>query len=351
MTVITEETKKLSQELLIIDGLLNAAFNETFFLQMRAGGYTAANVSIALPMFSTDRVRRALKEFAEWYELLDRTSHLVLPVRSAKDIERAKHEGKVGIIFGFQDAGPLGLDLYFARVFHTLGIRVMGLSYNRRNLVADGCAEESDSPLSRFGREVVKELNRLRIVIDLSHTGHRSAMEAVDISDVPVILSHSNAYAVCDHPRNAKDELIKAVAARGGVIGATALPMLLTRKAIKPKRTLADLLDHIDYLVGLVGEDHVGFGSDFWRFNLQDAIERDVASGFKGRLDHEPWSAAQEGDLDPDTLELVYPEGIRDVSQVPNLLQGLLNRGYSPVAAAKILGGNLFRVFREVWGS
>lgn len=352
MVTATTDAKALHNRIILVDGLLNAAFDEAFFLQMKAGGYTAANVTISLPMFSTDRLRRALIEFAEWYELLEKTRHLTLLVKSAQDIERAKREGKIGIIFGFQDAGPLGLDLHLARVYHTIGIRVMGLCYNRRNLVADGCTEETDAPLSRYGRDVVKELNRLRIVIDLSHTGHRSAMEAVELSSAPVILSHSNAYALCDHPRNARDELIKAVGARGGAIGATALTMILTRRAKKAKRTLEDVLDHVDYLLELAGEDHVGFGSDFWRFNLKDAIERDVVTGFAGRMAKEPkWGATSEGDLDPQTLELLHPEGLESVSRLSNLTEGLLRRGYSEQAVEKILGGNFLRVFRQVWGS
>ena len=335
------------QSAVVIDGLLNAAFSREYLLAMRAGGYTAAVVTLALPFYNHDRVLQTLRDVAEWEDLFVANPEVVVPIRAVEEITRAKETGRVGIIFGMQDGGPFGGDLTLLRTYRALGLRVACLTYNSRNVFADGCTEPANGGLSRLGREAIGRLNALGITLDLSHMGYRSALEAVELTSRPPILSHSNPLSLCDTPRNVPDELLDAVAAKGGVVGISPLPMLLTRKRLKPERTIEDFFVHLDYAVARLGVDHVAFGSDFYRFNLQDAIARNVAGGFLARFQREP--VRSEEDSDPVTFELRHPTGLAGVEDVPNVTAGLLARRYGDADVRKILGENLLRVFRETW--
>lgn len=342
------EATELHRSAIVIDSVVNAAFGRAFFEDMRQGGYTAAIITLAMPFYSPDRVWQTLHEVAEWQKWFTSNSDLIMSVRRASDIAEAKRRGLVGIIFGMQDGGPYSGDLELLRVYRELGLRVSSLCYNQRNLLAEGCTEPSNAGLSRLGHRAIEMLNELNILLDLSHMGYRSAFEAVEISKRPVALTHSNALNLCDNPRNVPDELLEAVAKSGGVIGVSPLPMLLSVKRENPNRNIELLLDHIDYVVRLVGIDHVGFGSDFYKFTFQDAVAHNVAGTFLGRLNREP--VKSEEDIDPDTLELLHPEGIGGVTEVPNVTAGLMRRGYAPDAIRKILGINFSRLFAATWG-
>ncbi len=345
--VAPPDAETVHRSAVVIDGVLNAAFSREYLLAMRTGGYTAGVVTLALPFYNPDRVMQTLRDVAGWEELFAANPDVVMPVRRVENIAEAKRTGRVGIIFGVQDGGPFAAELTLLRSYRALGLRVASLAYNTRNVFADGCTEPANAGLSRLGREAVARLNELGITLDLSHVGYRSALEAVELTERPPILSHSNPLALCDTPRNVPDELLDAVAAKRGVVGISPLPMLLTRKRLKPQRTIEDFFAHLDYAVRRVGVDHVGFGSDFYRFNLQDAIARNVAGGFLARFQREP--VRSEEDSDPVTFELRHPAGLAGVEEVPNVTAGLLARGYRSDDVRKVLGENLLRVFRENW--
>jgi membrane dipeptidase len=252
-------------------------------------------------------------------------------VRTVDDILAAKAEGKVGIIFGFQNATPIEDELAYVGVFHKLGVRIIQLAYMYQNLVGAGCLEPRDPGLSAFGKDLVRELNQQHIAVDLSHCGPRTTLEALEASAKPALVTHANPRAVVDTPRNKSDEALRLLAERGGVVGAVTFPTFVASR----NPTIDDWFRHVDYLVDLVGEDHVSIGTDFVEGQPEGFLDRGLGRYVPaGMVPSWPW---------------IYPDGIRSVDDFPNITTGLVKRGYKPEAVAKILGGNLLRVLREIW--
>ena len=193
-------------------------------------------------------------------------------VRGPNDVEQAKKSGKLGVLINFQNSAAIGLDLKNLDTFYDMGLRQIQLTFNWRNWVGDGCTERTQAGLSYFGVDMVHRMNELGMLVDVSHTGYQSTLDAIEVSKGPIIFSHANCKAVCDHPRNKTDEQIKALAAKGGVMGLTCFNWFVSNK---PLSTLDDVLDHYDYLMKLVGVDHIGIGSDFnvaaWPGRVPDA--------------------------------------------------------------------------------
>jgi membrane dipeptidase len=332
---MTTDAAALHRSSIVIEGV-------TFFCRgwsdrLERAGLTAMNITSAWP---DDDLEHAVSRIEDYYATIGQDPKLGL-VLTAGDIERFKREARAGIILGFQNTRCIGTDLVRAETFHRLGVRVMQLTYNEQNFVGCGVMEPRDSGLSLFGRDLVRELNRLGVVIDLSHGGYRTTMEAIDRSEAPVIFSHSNPAARVDVPRNIKDDQIKSVAAKGGVIGCSSYPPLNWRGGPPPK--LSDFIDNIDYVVNLVGADHVGIGTDSeatkgaYPPELRAMLRRKYSGTTGGFSKAFPQGAPLEG------LE----EGLGDW---PNITAALVARGYPAVDVQKIIGGNFLRVFRAVWG-
>ena len=224
---------------------------------MREGGVTAANLTVSL----SDGFVQTCTTIAHLLRAIDAQDGVRL-VRTVDDIAAAKAEGGAGVIIGFQNSDPIEGNLEFLDVLARLGLRVCQLTYQRRNLAADGAGEAANAGLSLFGRPLVGELNRLGILIDLSHTGSRSTLEAIELSEAPVSVTHACLQAFNPVPRNKTDEEIRALAARGGVIGMNAIARLISPTGGQEGATIAQFVDQIDYLVDLVGVDHVGIGLD-----------------------------------------------------------------------------------------
>ena len=237
-------------------------------------------------------------------------SDLVFALR-AGDVAQAHQDGKIACILSMEGADPLEGDLAILRSAYRLGLRNLGLVWSGRNELGSAVFGEGidEVGLSDFGRAVVRESNRLGIMVDVSHLNEAGFWDVIDITEQPVVASHSNARKLHDHPRNLWDEQIQAIAEAGGLVGVVFTFLTEDRTTA----TLDDVLDQIDYMVGLVGPDHVGLGSDF------DGIKH-------------------------------TPAGLEDVSRMPAITRGLLERGYGEEDIARILGGNWLRVFREVAG-
>jgi membrane dipeptidase len=260
-----------------------------------------------------------------WLARFDRDPSLI-HVLAVDDIYRAKREGKLGVGFHFQNSRPVEHDLGLLVTLHRLGLRVMQLTYNEKNQVGDGATERTDAGLSKFGIKMVEEMNRLGIVVDCSHVGYRTTMDAMEVSKVPVVFSHSNAHGVFASKRNIKDDQIKALARSGGVIGMNGFPGFVSRDSFVDKTrgpSLAQLLDHVDYIAKLVGTDHIGVAEGYRRYGYETDTYPEP-----------PWH---------------YPSGIDDISLLPNFTKGLLARGYSGPDVRKILGENFIRVFKQAW--
>jgi membrane dipeptidase len=323
-----EEMKRaldLHREAVIVDSLNASIMSDEYFKKLQKGGVTATNYTIAMMHNMSETVKRIL----DMQDLVAGESETVVLATSVEDIARAKLEGKTAIMLGFQNIQPLENDLRPLKLYHYLGVRIIQLSYHFRNAAADGGGERMDSGLSLFGISLVKEMNRLGIVVDLAHVGKQSVLEAADTSEDPVIASHSNPRALVDAYQNKMDEEIKAIAEKGGIIGVTAFPRLVSKDP--DKCTLDDLLDCIDYIVKLVGANHVGVGLD-------------LAEGW---ADYPPTRMSL---MKIDKRIYTWPRGIETVTDFPNITKGLVGRGYSDTEIRKILGENFLRVFKKVFG-
>ncbi|MCK4477060.1 membrane dipeptidase [Candidatus Bathyarchaeota archaeon] len=234
-----EEKKALDthKKSIIIDSLNASIMSDEYFQKLRVGGVTAINYTIAMMHSMSETVKRIL----DMHDLINEENDKVLLATTAEDVVTAKRDGKVAIFLGFQNVVPLENDLRILKLYHHLGVRIIQLSYHFRNAAAEGGAERTDSGLSLFGISLVKELNRLGIVVDLAHVGKQSVLEAIEFSEDPVIASHSNPRALIDAYQNKTDEEIRILAEKGGVIGITAFPRLVSKEPDNCTRRLVKL--------------------------------------------------------------------------------------------------------------
>lgn len=283
--------------------------------RLREGGVTAQVFAI----FIEDKylpgraARQTLRMFDTFYNELAANADSLMLATKADDIEKAKETDKVAAVVGIEGAESLEGELGLLRMYHRLGVRLLTIAWSRRNEAADGIQEtRTGGGLTNFGLKVVEECNRLGIMVDISHLSPAGVRDVLEVSSQPVIASHSNAYALCPHPRNLTDQQLAALAEKGGVVGVTFVPSFITED--RKEASLEKLLDHIDHIVHVAGIDHVGLGSDFDGFSPPP------------------------------------PVGLEDVTRLPGITSGLLRRGYAEDAIRKILGGNFLRVFRQVAG-
>lgn len=259
----------------------------------------------------------------------------LIKARRAEEVEYAHQNGlKAGIVTSQETVG-YGKDLSLLELAHDFGLRVQQLTYNNHNFVGAGCMEPNDAGLSRFGMQFVSKCNELGIIVDTSHCGRQTTLDACKYSKAPVIASHTGVEQIYFHSRCKSDQEIEAIAATGGVVGLFAMPWFI---AEDPQHsTIEHLLDHIDYVVRLVGVDHVGIGTD-WPMPQT----KWMALAFK------KYVAPSIGFKPGDGPSIEYIHGIKDYRDFGNLTAGLLSRGYCDADIIKIIGGNWMRVFRSV---
>jgi membrane dipeptidase len=292
-----------------------------------AGGVGCCVVTVA----AQHSARETIGLIGRWYEEIERRDDLVLAQRS-DDVREAAATGKLAVILQFQNSRPLEFDLNLLAIYWRLGVRAIQLAYNQRNAVGDGCEEPGDAGLSGYGQAVVREMNRLGIIVDLSHTGRQTTLDALTRSTRPCIFSHSNARAIHDHPRNIDDEQIRALAANGGIIGVNGIPAFVTAD---PSPTIDHVVAHISHIVQLVGPDHVCIGTDYGSDPTPAEYQTLVRNGVWDPANYPPppWR---------------YPEGFANATEFPNLADRLAGEGYDDATVDKIMGGNFLRVFAEV---
>jgi membrane dipeptidase len=307
---------------------------------MRAGGVSAVNLTVSV----SDAFAATCTKLSHLLSAIDRQAiDGVRIARVVEDILAAKDQDGAAIILGFQNSDPIEGNLAYLDLFHRLGVRIVQLTYQRRNLAADGGGEPADGGLSLFGRELVAELNRLGILIDLSHTGRASTIEAIELSTAPVAITHSCLQRFNPVSRNATDEEVQALAAKGGVFGMNGIARLISPTGRQEGATIAQLVDQIDYLVELVGIEHIGIGLDINEGLTPELFEERR----KGFLTEFP-ELRMGGDF---PFEHYYAFGLETMSNVRLITEELVARDYSDGDVLKILGGNFLRLFGEVWHS
>ena len=341
---VTSNYMEVHKDLIVIDGTSNLTGYDKdvqYLDWYKQGGATAVVMTIsAANMVAASNVRHkddTLDLLGFIHKLLQTRDDIVL-VRSASDIEKAKKTGKLALFLQFQNAAVVEHNLDLVNMYKALGINIMGIAYNERNQFGNGVTERVDGGLSTLGVQLIERLNETKIIVDVAHTGTQSGLDAVAASKSPVVLSHSNSRNYRPSPRNAPDELITAVAKSGGLVGAVMYPPFVADKAFP---TMDDYVGNIDYLVQLLGIDHVSIASDYT--NQISMSEAEQKAGWKMMIDSGAWSKeAYPYDV------LAYP--IESPKAFPNLTDALLGRGYKKEDIAKLWGGNWLRVMREVVG-
>jgi len=275
--------------------------------KMREAGIDAGFFAIDVTLALKNHLGYALDALGYLQNDLDQSQAPAVIVRHTGDLLDAKAAGKVGIVLAIEHADCTERSLHVLRMLYALGVRSIGFTHNVSSCAADGCLEPRQGVgLTVFGRDLVREMNRLGMLVDLAHISPAGFFDALEVTAKPVIFSHGNAKALCDHPRNLADDQLKALAENRGVIGLSYVPFFVDEKA----PTLERLLDHVDHVASLVGVETVGLGSDF---------------DGGGTL-------------------------LRDATEVPRIVEGLIRRGYSESDIRKILGENTLRVLREAIG-
>lgn len=321
----------LHDSAVVIDGTCPGYYWMQNVDDWRKGGATCCVVTAV----AFEDVRQAATAIAGLFRFVrERPDDLVLAT-TAGDVRAAKAAGKLAVVLQFQGTAALGYELDLVEYYWRLGVRVVQLTYNQRGPVGDGCEEPADAGLSAFGHRVVGELNRLGMLVDVSHTGERTSLDAVAASSAPVVASHSNPAALHASARNISDELIRALAGTGGLVGINGFSAFLGGDRPGVDR----FVDHITHVADLVGVEHVALGLDYTvRDAPRELYDQYVRDGI--------WSAAT---YPPPPWS--FPDGLDTAAEFPNLTDRLLERGFGEADVRAVLGENWLRVFDAVWSS
>ncbi|MFI5014164.1 MAG: dipeptidase [Hyphomicrobiales bacterium] len=292
--------------------------------RLRQSGFSFVSLTLCT---DAEGPEAALRRIAAQRKIIREDPSLCL-VEHVDDIFAAKASGRLAVAFNFQGTNAIGGDVALVETFCSLGVKHMLMAYNRKNAVGDGCHERTDSGLSHYGIELVQEMNRVGMIVDCSHTGYRTSMDVMAVSEAPVIFSHSNPKSLYAHDRNITDEQAVACARTGGLVGVNGVDIFLNDRNEADAAALFRVADHY---CGLIGPDHVGLGLDFV-YDPEAMASSMVSFGFKG------------AGTDYDKMKSYF-----EPEELPALVELMLERGYSEENVQKILGGNFLRVARQVW--
>ena len=321
---------------IVIDGLQYCNWSEKVFRQMREGGATTVHVTISY----WEDFRETVERMVEWNRRFEAHHDLIVPVHGAEDVRRAKAEGKTGIVFGAQNCSPIEDDVGLVQVLHDLGLRFMQLSYNNQSLLATGCYEAEDPGITRMGRQVIREMNRVGLVIDMSHSAERSTLEAVEISERPIAVTHANPAFWMPALRNKSDAILKALGESGGMLGFSLYPHHLKDKT---DCTLEAFCQMVARTAELMGIDHIGIGSDLCQDQPDSVVEWMRNGTWTRALDFGEGSKGEAG-FPP------QPNWFRDNRDFGTLATGLATVGFGREEVAKIMGGNWLSFFERSFG-
>ncbi|MFK8019329.1 MAG: membrane dipeptidase [Pseudomonadales bacterium] len=318
---------------IVIDALQYVNWNRALFEELHASSMDAVHVTIAY-WENTEEVR---SNVALWREHFRDNADLIMPILSGSDLRAAQKSNRVGIIFGFQNCSPIEDALAKVQTMHDLGARVMQLSYNNQSLLATGCYEEGDSGITRFGREVIREMNKVGMLIDMSHSAEHSTLQAIEFSERPIAITHANPSFFHPALRNKSNAVLEALSASGGMLGCSLYPFHLKNGT---DCTLQEFSEMIARTVDLMGIDCVGIGSDLclnWGYEVLEwmrsgrwAAQADFGEGSASNAD---WPA--------------QPDWFARFADIDNIASGLLEVGFNQEETNKLMGENWFQFFDQ----
>lgn len=315
----------------VIDGCQYCNWSARVFEEMRAGGVDAVLVTIGYH----EDFRETVERVVDWNRRFEIHADLIQRARSVADIDAARRSGRTAILFALQNCSAVEDDIGLVEILYDLGVRVMQLTYNNQSLLGTGCYETTDSGITRMGREVIAEMNRLGLVIDMSHSAERSTLEAIEISQRPITITHANPSEWHAVARNKSPAVLKALAERGGLLGLSLYPHHLKEGT---NCTLETFTEMVARLADTMGVNHIGIGSDL----CQDQPDSVVEWMRNGR-----WTKSEAKIGLGKAVFPPQPAWFRDNRDFPKIRAGLLARGFSQQDAGKLLGGNWYRFFRD----
>jgi membrane dipeptidase len=317
-----------------VDGLQCGRFDERVLRDLRAGGVDCVTVTCAF----WEDAGEALDALGRWRELEREFAGLIAIARSVDDVRRAADDGRTAIVLGFQNSSPFEGRISYVELFAELGVRVAQLTYNNQNEAGGSCYEPRDSGLARFGRELVREMNAVGMLIDLSHVGDRTSLDAIEASDMPVAISHANPSSLVPHRRNKSDAVLEALAERDGVLGCALYPNITGRYG----RSAASWAELIARAVDLMGIDHVGIGTDLPHHLTQADLDWMRMGRWTRQADFGAGSAANPG-------VNAAPIWLESPRHFPRIGTALRAQGFDQLEIDKVTGGNWLRLYESVW--
>ena len=321
---------------LIIDGLQYANWSEKIFEQMRQGGVDAVHVTITYH----ENFRETVLNIEKWNRWFEQFPDLIFQGRAAADIDLARETGRTAIFFGSQNPSCIEDDIGLVEILHTLGLRFMQLTYNNQSLLATGCYEDDDTGLTRMGRQVVAEMNRVGLVVDMSHSGERSTLEAIEHSSRPIAITHANPHNWHPALRNKSDSVLRALGDTGGMLGFSIYPHHLQNGS---DCTLQSFCDMIARTADLMGPENIGIGTDLCQDQPDGIVEWMRVGRWTKQIDYGEGSAAKPG-FPP------MPTWFQDNRDFGAIAQGLRSTGLAEEDITGIMGNNWYRFFAESFG-
>jgi microsomal dipeptidase-like Zn-dependent dipeptidase len=319
-----------------IDALQYANWSEEIFRQMREGGVDAVHVTIAYH----ENFRETVANIEQWNSLFERFPKLIFQGKTGDDVRLARETGRTAIYYGFQNPSPMEDDIRLVEILHTLGARFMQLTYNNQSLLGSGCYEANDTGITRMGKEVIEEMNRVGLVIDMSHSAERSTLEAMEISSRPIVITHANPGFWEPALRNKSQAILEGLGQSGGMLGFSLYPHHLKDKG---DCTLQSFCEMIARTAEIMGVDHIGLGSDLCQDQPDSVVEWMRVGRWTKKTDYGEGSANNAG-FPP------MPGWFRDNRDFGNIEQGLLEIGFSAEDTAKVMGNNWLQFFDVNFG-
>ena len=320
---------KIKKDFPVIDALQGSNWSKVHFQSLAEAGVDAVHVTLAY----WHDCQETLDQIGKWNRWFKQYSDLIMPVRDVSDIETAHKTKRTGIIFGFQNSSPIEDNVALIEIFHQLGVRIMQLTYNNQNLLGTGCYEKNDAGLTNFGRIAIREMNRLGMIVDVSHTSERTCFEAIEHSDRPIAITHANPITFRDVVRNKTDDLLIELGRSGGMLGFSLYPLHLANGS---DCKLDEFCRMVCETADLIGVEHLGMGTDLCLSWGDDYLEYIRGGAWDDRFEDQVPAKWPN-----------YPEWFNKPQDLQNVADGLGKAGFSNDEIRSIMGGNWLRFFTE----